>query len=183
MLLQEYIHGLMSKWGCQHARGPYDLLASLVHDMQPANVLELGTGAGHSAAAMMLMLPSASTLTTINLPNPPSGDPVGRELLPWASDQRLMQLLGDTRDMHKLIKLDSIDFMFMDSGVDHNYELLAAEWVLYAPTLVDRALVCVDDLDFPGGGVRRWWNELPYERVENGRGPYNFGVFLFKRAA
>ncbi len=42
-------------------------------------------------------------------------------------------------------------------------------------------MVCVDDLDFPGGGYRQFWDALPYEKVELPLSLYGFGVFDYRR--
>lgn len=165
----------------------YELLTGLVFCTRPKHVLELGTGTGVSGAAIMRLLPDESTFTTINWSNPPSGDEVGRELVRWKDDPRLTQILGDTRDVAGKMPdasenypiFPAIDLLFIDST--HDYGTIAAEWALYSPKLADGALVCVDDLDFPGGGVRRFWDGLGLEKVETGLSAYGFGVARWRR--
>lgn len=163
----------------------YELLHALVMLLRRHWVLELGTGAGGSGAAMMRALPDIGVLCTVNWPNPPSGDDVGVVLNPWDNDPRLFRVLGDTRDeaVVKQVRASApYDFLFIDSGTTHDFPLISAEWVLYEPMLVGEAVVCVDDLDFPGGGIRRFWDALPYEKVELPVSTYGFGVFLYRRA-
>lgn len=168
----------------ENCKDGYELLAGLVYTQSPMRVLELGTGAGHSGDIIMSFLQPEAAFTTINWPNPPSGDPVGEQLARWKDDPRLTQILGDTRDpsVAEQVPYD-INLLFIDSGTDHNYDLIAAEWALYAQKLADKALVVVDDLDFPGGGVRRFWDWLEFEKVETKLNPYGFGVARFRRAA
>lgn len=147
------------------------------------NVVELGTGSGLSGAHMMLGLPPDGRLTTINWPSPPSGDDVGRHLAAWKSDHRLTQILGDTRDEAVAKQVAGpIDLLFIDSGTEHTYDLIAAEWDLWESALADCAVVCMDDLDFPGGGIRRFWDALPYDKIELAISPFGFGVFQYERA-
>lgn len=134
----------------------------LIIFLQPKCIIELGTGAGHTAAKIMSVLPAASHFYTINWPNPPSGDPVGIELLPWANDKRLKQILGDTREVSEQIP-NGIDLLFIDSGTEHINALISAEWKLYAPKLVDGAIVICDDLTH--NDMMDFWNSLPYEKT------------------
>lgn len=157
----------------------YEFLTGLVFVTHRLNVLELGTGDGHSGSAIMRLLPADGRFTTINWPNPPSGDDVGKKLLPWENDQRLAQVLSDTREASPLLRNGVFDLLFIDST--HEYDTITVEWALYAPKLAAGALVCVDDIDFPGGGVRQWWDALAYEKVETKLSPYGFGVLRFQR--
>lgn len=156
----------------------YWFLAEMVYFLRPQKIMELGTGAGHSAAAMMAALPKASALTTINWPNPPSGDPVGIKLSRWSSDPRLRQILGDTREVRDQIT-GGVDFLFIDSGTEHVYSLISAEWALYESALADEAIVVLHDIlvnDMP-----RFWDELPYEKVVVDSLPPGLGVFRYVR--
>lgn len=160
------------------------LLAALVRTFQPWHVLELGTGCGRSAAFMMTALPNHSRLTTINWPNPPSPDPVGVELTPWQYDERLLKVFGDTRSCRAYVDDREIDFLFIDSGDrDHNFSLISEEWRLYESALTDTAVVCCDDIHFPGSDMERFWEPLPYEKVDTGKLLHDsgFGVFRYVR--
>lgn len=92
----------------------YDLVTLL----QPKYVVELGTGAGYTAAIIATALPEDSYFATINWPNPPSGDDVGRELRPYLND-RIHQILGDTRDCSHHFLDNSIDLLYIDSGTTY----------------------------------------------------------------
>jgi predicted O-methyltransferase YrrM len=158
----------------------YPFLCGLVFRLQPKAILELGTGTGKSSWWMMRALPKNSSLTTINWPNPPSGDDVGCELSEFADDHRLRQILGDTREVRFWLKDDQFDFLFIDSGTTHEYALISEEWRLYESALADRAVVCVDDIN--ANDMRRFWNPLPYEKVETDlHGEAGFGIFQYVR--
>ncbi len=142
--------------------------------LKPKHVLELGTGAGNTAARVMKVLDSHSRFTTINWPNPPSGDPVGVALVPWAHDLRLKQILGDTRDPKVVEQVEpGVDLMFIDSGTAHEYALISEEWRLYRPKLVDGALVVCDDIG--DNDMHLFWDALPYEK----RKIWNDGAGMF----
>lgn len=136
---------------------------ALVQVLQPKYVVELGTGAGHTAAKIMRALLPTSKFITINWPNPPSGDPVGIELLPWKDDKRLTQILGDTREVSNQVP-SGIDLLYIDSGTKHTNALISAEWVLYKHKLVDKAIVVCDDINH--NDMRDFWDPLPYEKQE-----------------
>lgn len=154
---------------------PY--FTKLVRLLQPEYVVELGTGAGTTAALIMAALPQSSEFVTINWPNPPSGDPVGEKLAPWIDDPRLYQLLGDTRDQ-TVVRLvdDGIDLLYIDSGTEHTCALISAEWELYRPKLIDGAVVVCDDINH--NDMREFWDPLPYDKVEIWNG--TAGLFVYR---
>lgn len=141
-------------------------MAKLVRRIKPSFVLELGTGAGRTAAMIAAALPEASAFTTINWPNPPSGDDVGRELAPWRGDPRIRQVLADTRETAWRIPDNSVDLLYMDSGTTHEFALISVEWELYRPKLMNGAIVVVDDIHFAGSDMERFWDPLPYDKIE-----------------
>lgn len=151
--------------------------AKLVRRLQPNYVVELGTGRGRTAAQVMAALPQNAEFATINWPNPPSGDEVGAELYPWRDDFRLLELLGDTRDpgVAKLVD-DHIDLLYIDSGTEHTYALISAEWTIYEPKLSDGAVVVCDDINH--NDMRLFWDPLPYDKCEIWGG--NAGLFIWR---
>lgn len=159
--------------------GHYHFLAKLIRRIKPKRVVEFGTGAGFSAAFMMLTLPPNSFLTTVNHPYPQSGDDVGSELAPWRNDPRLARFLGDSREQstYQMWNPNSIDLLFIDS--DHTYACVSEEWRLYEPALADRAIVCLDDIRM--NDMERFWDELPYEKMAMDFGPFGFGVVQYER--
>jgi predicted O-methyltransferase YrrM len=161
--------------------------AKLVRRLAPRRVVELGTGTGRTASQIMVSLPPGSSFTTINWPNPPSGDNVGIELKPWEADSRLTLILGDTRDAAVVAQVvdegDDIDLLYIDSGTTHEYALIAAEWELYRPKLADGAIVVVDDIHFAGSDMERFWEPLRYEKVEIELGGVAAGMFRYVKEA
>ena len=170
------IHELLNEFGEQNSH-PNTLLAFLVWRVKPKYVLELGTGEGNGTRAMMQELPRESKLVTINWPNPPSGDEVGKVIRSYSADRRLTQILGDTREVHDQIA-PGIDFLYVDSGTDHVYSLVAEEWRLYEPKLADETICCFDDISV--NDMPRFWDELPYDKIKT---PINggFGIVHYKR--
>ena len=163
--------------GGDNARPDARYMAKLVRHLSPRFIVELGTSRGRTAAQIAAALPIGSRFTTINWPNPPSGDDVGVELLPWRSDPRITLELGDTRDEVWRFTDETIDLLYIDSGTIHEYALVSVEWELYRPKLVDGAVVIADDIN--DNDMRRWWNPLPYDKCEVWGG--SAGMFYFRR--
>ena len=151
--------------------------AKLVRRLCPKYVVELGTGTGRTSAQILSALPSDGQFVTINWPNPPSGEDVGIELMPWRPDPRLRQLIGDTRMAFQFIE-SGIDLLYIDST--HTSEHVMQEWEAYRPKLVNGAIVVVDDIDFPKSDMREFWNPLPYDKVEIVLGDHAAGMFRYE---
>lgn len=149
-------------------------LADLVAKLKPRLVVELGTGDGYTASAVMSALPEDGRLITVNWPNPPSGDNPWRYLERWMNDSRLTLIFGDTRDREVIALVpDNIDILYIDST--HEYACAALEWDLYRPKLRAGAVVLVDDLNH--NDMHKFWNELPYEKIELRHGEQ--GMFTY----
>lgn len=118
-------------------------------------IVELGTGDGFTAAAIMQVLAPDAKLICINWPNPPSGDNPRRYLNPWVDDPRLIMLFGDTREISWAVP-NGIDLLHIDST--HTNECAQEEWRLYQPKLAPNAIVVVDDLDH--NDMQVFWDSL-----------------------
>ena len=156
----------------------HDLLRFAMLELKPKRVLELGTGEGGSGAVMMLRLRLDSTFTTINWPNPPSGDDVGVKLRDWHGDPRFRQILGDTREVADQVE-PGVDLMFVDSGTKHTLELVSEEWRLYEPKLANEAVVIFDDIGVNDMPV--FWVRLPHDKALIDFGPNAMGVLMYRR--
>lgn len=153
----------------------YRWWAKLVRRLKPRFVVELGTGDGRAAAQIAAALHEFSYFATINWPNPPSGDQVGKELAPWACSNRIQQVLGDTREQAWRIPDNVIDLLYIDST--HEYGCVIAEWILYKPKLADSAIVVVDDINH--NDMRRFWDAVPYDKCETNNGCA--GMFQYEK--
>lgn len=149
--------------------------ARLVKIVRPLLIVELGTGVGRAAAQFAAAMSEDCRLVTINWPNPPSGDMVGVELIPWWGDKRISLVLGDTREQSWRFVSCLIDLLYIDST--HTYDCAKAEWDLYRVHLADGAVVVVDDLNH--NDMEQFWLELPYNkcRIFGGRS----GMFIYGR--
>ena len=151
-------------------------LTNLIRMFGIRNIVELGTGDGYSSSCMLMALPLDGTLTTINWPNPPSGDNPLRYLGPFVTDTRLKMLSGDTRDLNIVAQIfDGIDLLFIDST--HTKECAETEWRLYEPKLADLAIVIIDDLNH--NDMIDFWNWIPYWKIETLEG--QIGIVGYQR--
>lgn len=160
----------------QHNTGHtyYHFLMKLVKSLKPKNVLELGTSIGRSGLFMMVSLPEKSRLTTIDI-----GSFLRTDLVDFAFDERLKIVYGDTLDKTIIGDLKpDVDLLFIDS--EHTYDQVSAEWEAYKHLLVDDAIVVADDIRLNDMG--KWWDSLPYDKVDTGIGLHfsGFGMFTFK---
>lgn len=149
-------------WPGEH----YRLLAALVQEMQPRQILEIGTYTGLSSLAMLSVLPANSRLTTV-------------DVIPWNqisgtflresdfSDGRLAQLVCDFGDLdvcrrHQEL-LQGADLIFIDGPKDGVFERrLLNNFRRY--TLKQEVLLVLDD-------VRLWrmldiWRQIPNPKLD-----------------
>lgn len=156
----------------------YHLLMKLIRYYSPKAVLELGTSIGRSALHMMVELPNDSKLVTVDI-----GSFLRIDLLSFVDDRRLKIIFGDDLAddvVTNIVGYGPFDFMYIDS--EHNYDQAINEWNVYSQHLVDGAIVVVDDISLNDGMIR-FWNSLPYEKVDCGKSVHfsGFGLFRFTK--
>ncbi len=154
----------------------YGFLMKLVYRLQPRKVLELGTSIGRSTSFMMATLPLTSSLTTVDI-----GSYQRVDLASYTNDGRLHIVYGNDLDVAVVDEVgDGYDLLFIDT--EHSYEQLVAEWAIYQSRLFDNAIVVLDDIDL-NEGMRLFWDELPYDKVDTGSGLHFSGFGLFEYRA
>jgi len=138
----------------------YLYLSALVRILKPRKILELGTDIGRSAAFMMTALPESSMLITAEI-----GTHRRVDLALFQGDPRLKIIQGNDLDLgiYGTLDLSGIDLLYMDS--DHTYEQVSREWELYRKFLSPGALVAMDDIHL-NEGMERFWNSLPFPKVD-----------------
>ena len=149
------------RWPGEH----YRLLRALVHVLQPAQVVEIGTFQGHSALAMLAGSASTRVVTY---------DLVSWRAIPGSvlcdadfEDGRLQQRLGDVTDPACLsTELDTIrgaDLVFVDGPKDGAFEFRFRDRIL--PLLSDkRRIVVFDDVRLLP--MVEFWRSLPYTKLD-----------------
>jgi len=154
----------------------YLFLYNLVHLLKPKNVLELGTSIGRSALFMMCALPENSTLTTIEI-----GSHLRVDLEPFFNDPRLKIVYGSDMDknVYSPLNLQNIDFIYIDT--EHDIEQLQKEWNIYKNFLCSDAIVVLDDISL-NDGMKKFWDDLPYEKISCPLSVHFSGFGIFKYA-
>lgn len=153
---------LVHLWPGEH----YRLLAALVQELQPRNVLEIGTFTGLSALAMLCYLPADSQLTTFDII--PWDKISGTYLRP--SDflsGKLTQIICDLKDpencrTHASL-LRSADLIFIDGPKDGIFEQRLLDNFARVG-LQPCTLLVFDD-------IRIWkmleiWRKIPYPKFD-----------------
>ena len=148
-------------WPGEH----YKLLAGLVATLAPRSVVEIGTGSGLSALAMLLTLPADSRLVTFDL-LAWRDDPQTVLRAEDFADGRLRQELDDVSGPAGLARhrelLESADFLFIDAPKDGamEYRLLAQLETL----ALAQPIVMFDDIRFVT--MLKLWRELKRPKLD-----------------
>jgi predicted O-methyltransferase YrrM len=156
----------------------YLYLLKLVKRIQPRKILELGTSIGRSANFMMLALPRASSLVTVDV-----GSFLRSDLFEFSNDPRLTIIFGNDLDEEVFSKVGGgFDLLFIDS--EHSFEQVTQEWDKYKSLLVDGAIVVMDDIRL-NDGMSKFWDSLPFEKIDTGAGLHfsGFGLFVYRLAS
>lgn len=153
---------LINLWpGEQHR-----LLAALVRVVQPARIVEIGTGAGGSTLAMKETLPREGTLATFDV-IPWQQAPEGVLRADDFADGRLAQYVEDvTRregfDRHRAL-FQQADLIFLDAAKDGQMEARLVEMFRDMPFQTSPLFVFDD--------IRVWnmlkiWRHLPWPKLD-----------------
>lgn len=152
----------------------YVFLNKLVRELAPKKVLELGTSIGRSGLFMMCALPPESSFVTVDI-----GSYRRVDLLPFDSDPRLSVIFGNDLEESVVDKIgDGFDMLFIDS--EHSYEQVSREWDIYRHKISNKAVVVMDDIHL-NDGMEKFWNSIPYEKIDLGNSLHfsGFGAFHF----
>lgn len=151
----------------------YLFLNKLVRRLKPKKILELGTSIGRSGLFMMTALPEASKLVTVDI-----GSFLRTDLTGFAYDDRLKIVFGNDLEDGVFNEIgNGFDMMFSDS--EHSYEHVVVEWEKYRHTLTDGAIVVMDDIRL-NDGMSKFWDSLPYEKIDTGVDLHFSGFGLFR---
>jgi predicted O-methyltransferase YrrM len=159
--------------GMTQNRAEISSLASLVRELQPSCVVEIGTASGGTLYLWTRLATADATLVSIDLP------------WPWATEasevatlEKLRSFRRDRQVLHCLRK-DShasqthgeveaavtgkpVEFLFIDG--DHSYEGVRSDFLLYGPLVRPGGLIAFHDTvphsEGLGGEVPRFWAEV-----------------------
>ncbi|MFZ3062827.1 MAG: class I SAM-dependent methyltransferase [Actinomycetota bacterium] len=152
----------------------YRWLAIAVKLLKPRRILELGSYTGGSMLCLLQELPPDSEIISVDLerdlrfiPSEVFDDP--RIRFVFGNDLDL-SIYGDNLP-------EDIDFLFIDT--EHIYQQISREWSIYKYLLKNEAIVVIDDIRL--NDMYKFWEELPYEKLEITRDCHDsgFGFFVF----
>jgi len=169
-------------------------LLSLVRDLRPTRLLEIGTEKGGTLFLFSRVASHDATIISVDLPGGPFGGGYSqwREslyksfFLPGQKGHLVRKDSHDPRTLRlvkSILQGEQLDFLFIDG--DHTYDGVKRDFEMYAPLVRKGGLIGFHDIvpnpREPAIEVSRFWEEIRaefrhYEIVENwGRG-YGIGL-------
>lgn len=135
---------------------PWELnvLLTLLYEVRPASVLEVGTWHGGTLAHWLKMADSVVVVDDAMR--------LASHWQQWADEDRceITLLQGSSHDADLIAKADELgpyDMVFIDA--DHTFDAVYADWTNYSP-MARRLVVLHDILPRPGYGVSEVWTML-----------------------
>jgi len=158
-------------------------LLSLVRDLRPKTVMEIGTANGGTLLLWTRVVPDDTHLISLDLPEGDFGDGYARWRAPIyrsfaVGSQRIDLVRADSHAPSSLIEIQQllngklIDFLFIDG--DHSYEGAKKDFEMYSPLVSPEGVIAFHDIvHCPPGSrcdVDRLWAELKLQ--------YDSGEFI-----
>lgn len=132
------------------------LIYRLVADLQPRNIIELGTCLGITSLYLQQAAPNAQTYTLEGCPQTAA---VAGEVFKQEGAGNIQQLVGNFDDtLHPLIdSLPQLDFVYIDGNHQKEATLRYFEWCL--PKVHEGTLLIFDDI-YWSEGMKEAWAEI-----------------------
>ena len=88
---------------------------------------------------------------------------------------------ADSMPIPDIVKGKNIALLHIDT--EHTYPQAKEEFNAYKPFLIDKAIVLFDDLHAMEDEVLRFFEELPYEKIQDDRlhSPCGYGVMIYDK--
>jgi len=132
------------------------LLYRIVADLQPQNMIELGTCLGVTSIYLQKAAPEAKLYT---LEGSPETAAIAKEIFIKAGLDKIELITGNFDDtLPGVIKgLDKVDFVFVDGNHQKDATLKYFEWCL--PKVHENTLIVFDDI-YWSEGMKEAWEEI-----------------------
>ncbi len=132
------------------------LLYRLAADLQPENIIELGTCLGTTSLYLQKAAPKAKLYT---LEGCPETAVIAAEIFKKAGETHIEQVIGNFDDTlpDVISKLDKLDFVFVDGNHQKEATLKYFEWCL--PKVHENTLLIFDDI-YWSEGMKEAWSEI-----------------------
>jgi predicted O-methyltransferase YrrM len=129
------------------------LLYRLVQDLQPRNIIELGTCLGTTSLYLQNAVPKAQLFTLEGCPETAG---VASEVFKKAGVNNIKQIIGnfDATLPDVVDGLDQLDFVFVDGNHQKDATLKYFEWCL--PKVHENTLLIFDDIYWSEGMKEAW---------------------------
>jgi predicted O-methyltransferase YrrM len=129
------------------------LLYRLVHDLQPRNIIELGTCLGTTSLYLQNAAPEAQLFTLEGCPETAG---VAKDVFKKAGVNDIKQVIGNFDDTLPGVinSLDQLDFVFVDGNHQKDATLKYFEWCL--PKVHENTLLIFDDIYWSEGMKEAW---------------------------
>jgi len=156
-------------------------LTSLLDDLKPRAVLEIGTGGGGTLFLWSRVASADATIISIDLPGGPFGGGYPKWKMPFyesfaKSRQRVYLLRGDSHDsatfrnVKRILGACQLDFLYIDG--DHSYEGVKKDFEMHSPLVRKGGIIAFHDIvphsSESGCEVSRFWNQVKdsYKQLE-----------------
>jgi len=148
-------------------------LTSLLDNLKPRAVLEIGTGGGGTLFLWSRVASVDARIISIDLPGGSFGGGYARWKMPFyksfaRSKQRIYLIRGDShdlvtfRDVARMLESHQLDFLFMDG--DHSYEGVKKDFEMYSPLVGKGGIIAFHDIvphsSESGCEVSKFWNQV-----------------------
>lgn len=154
------------------------LLYRLVSDLQPRNMIELGTCLGITSLYLKNAAPDAELYT---LEGCPQTSETAMRVFHKAAAAHINQVVGnfDDRLPEIIEKLDQLDFVFIDGNHTREATLRYFEWCL--PKVHDNTLLIFDDIYWSEGMKEAWATIKAHSQVTVTVDLFWIGLVYFRK--
>jgi len=156
-------------------------LTSLLDNLKPRAVLEIGTGGGGTLFLWSRVANADATIISVDLPGGPFGGGYPKWKMPFyesfaKSRQRVYLVRGDSHDsvtfrnVKRILGACQLDFLYIDG--DHSYEGVKKDFEMYSPLVRKGGIIAFHDIvpHSPESGceVSKFWNQVKdsHKRLE-----------------
>jgi predicted O-methyltransferase YrrM len=154
------------------------LLYRLVKDLQPQNMIELGTCLGTTSLYLEKAAPSAELYTLEGCPQTAN---VAKEVFEQSATKGIKQVIGNFDDTLPGVidDLERLDFVFVDGNHQKDATLKYFEWCL--PKVHENTLLIFDDIYWSEGMKEAWAQIKAHPQVTVTIDLFWIGLVYFKK--
>jgi predicted O-methyltransferase YrrM len=148
-------------------------LASLIAELKPLTILEIGTSRGGSLFILCRLAAQNASIISVDLPGAGFGEAYTKQHAKLFEQfalkgQSLTLVKSDSHSQETLERVNSllggktVDLLFIDG--DHTYEGVKKDFEMYSPLVTRGGVIALHDIavhtKFTNCGVDRFWSEV-----------------------